>query len=180
MGTKFLFIQKPSSRDIEANQAFADQHWGEHFHKDDENLDFFAKPDYLAQLFIDGDLTSSLVIFMRELTFQEIKYSFAGIGGVVTHAKLRRRGYATRLLQESMLRLLPLCDFALLCTDIEKLSPLYSRVGFVPLGRPYFFLDKNGLKKPEIGSMIAPLSSASAVDLILHRQDEIFVGISNF
>ncbi len=179
MSLKFIFTTHPSLKTIAVNQSFASEHWGVNSHEGDVRLDFFAKPDYLAQLFFEDRLVSSLVLFIRQLDFQGKKYTFVGIGGVVTHIDYRHRGFATKLLQKSLAKVSN-CDFALLATDVDKIGPLYERVGFVALDRPYLFLDKNGLKKPDPGGMIAPLSSPEAVDSILHSPTEIFVGASAF
>lgn len=180
MSTKFIFTAHPGLQKIADNQHFADENWGEHSHDGDESLDFFARPDYLAQLFFGGQLVSSLVMFVRPLDFQDKKYTFVGIGGVVTHKDYRHKGFATKLLQKSLEKMTKICDFALLSTDIDPLGTFYCKVGFVSLGRPYYFLDKNGIKKPDLGSMIGSVSSVEAVNAILDSTDEVFVGTSAF
>lgn len=180
MAIETVFTHQPTQAQDELFEAFSTRHWGARFHEDDASQDFFDFPDLIAELFVDSTLVAGLVIFLRHLEYRGQTYSFAGIGGVVTHQNYRHHGYATRLLQDALREISSRCDFALLCTDIPRLGPLYGGVGFVPLGRPYYFIDKNGLKKPEPSGMIAPLSSPDVVKLILSTPDEIFVGTSNF
>ncbi len=180
MELKVLFIDKPTQAEIDSTEHFANSNWGEHSHDGDEGLDFFDKPEMIAHLLVNNSLFSSLVIFFRKLSFHDQMFSFAGIGGVVTHLNHRHQGYATHLLQETLANIKPKCDFAMLCTDIPRLGPVYTGVGFVPLGRPYYFINKIGEKKFDSGGMIAPLSSPEAVTQILNSEDEVFVGTSNF
>lgn len=180
MATEFIFKPKPTREEVLLNNYFADMNWDEPVHADPDHLQFFDTPDKFALLLNNGAPVSTLVIYSRSLEYQGKKYTFSGIGGVATHKQFRHKGFATELLKQTMRSMKDDYDFSLLCTNISKLSPLYEKVGFVPLVKPYYFIDKNGKKDIETGAMIAPLSSPDSVDLILSTPDEVFVGISNF
>ncbi len=180
MATEFIFKPNPTREEIILNDFFANTNWDKPIHPDPAHLQFFDIPDKFALLLNNNLPVSTLVIYSRFLVYQGKKYSFSGIGGVATHKQFRHQGFATELLNRTLMAMKKNYDFSLLCTDIPHLSPLYTPVGYIPLGRPYYFIDKTGKKDVELGGMIASLSSPEAVTQILSSQDEIFVGTSNF
>ena len=180
MSANILFILNPTQAQISTLNTFTDNNWGESIHEGDTTAQFFATPDSLVELFVDDVLVSGMQFFFRKLEFNEKQYRFFGIGGVVTHVEYRHRGFATQVLNKAIERFHKDFDFAMLCTDVDRLGTLYGRVGFVSLDRPYYFVDKNGIEQSETGGMIAPLSSPLAVRQILKTSDKIFVGVSNF
>lgn len=160
---------------------FANEHWGEHSNDGDPELDFFDTPKYAIVAENSEDCIGELFIFPRETEFEGDKHRFIGIGGVVTHTNFRHQGIATKMLQEA-LRFAKSSGFeyAILCTDIERLGKLYERVGFEEMKNKYVFIDKNGIEKTEPGGMIAPLVSCEKVKTIQNSKTNFNVGISNF
>lgn len=122
------------------------------------------------------------LIYDREMSFEGVKIKMAGLGGVVTRVDCRRTGVMSQMLQKFFTQYLPKYkfDIAMLCTDIKKLGKLYGRVGFVPINRPYYFVDKNGIEKEENGGMIMNLNTKKLGSKILGSKTKIFVGNSNF
>lgn len=106
----------------------------------------------------------------------------AGLGGVVTRVDCRRQGIMSQILRKFFADYLPKYkfDMAMLCTDVKKLGNLYGRVGFVPLNRSYYFLDKNAVEKEETGGMIMGLQNKNVVTKIFISKTKLFVGKSNF
>jgi hypothetical protein len=72
------------------------------------------------------------------------------------------------------------CDIAYLCTDIGKTGSLYSRVGFVPLNKPYSFYGRSGKLHEQHNGMIAPLNSRGIFEEVLHAQGMLHIGSGNW
>lgn len=163
---------------------FAKDNWGINVYETPEEVanNFFATPTYWLTGKINGELIALLDVFERKIIFDHKEYLLAGIGGVLTEKNNRQKGYATELLKYCMVNLLPKdgVDVAMLCTDIAKLGGLYGQVGFVPLGRKYFFMDKNDVERSESGGMIASVNNQDLVNRIMSSTDKLFVGESNF
>lgn len=164
-----------------ALNKFADKHWGEHSQDSDPKLDFFDTPKYAVVAKNGHDCVGELFVFPRETEFEGEKQKFIGIGGVVTHINFRHQGIATKMLKQA-LKFAKSCGFeyAILCTDIERLGQLYEKVGFKKMKNKYFFTDKNGTEKTEGGGMIVPLVNYKKVNIIQNSRKNLNVGISNF
>lgn len=164
-----------------ALDKFANKHWGEHSLDGDPVLDFFDTPKYAVIAKNGHDCVGELFIFPRETEFEGEEHKFIGIGGVVTHTDFRHQGIATKMLKQA-LKFAKSCGFeyAILCTDIERLGKLYEGVGFKKMKNIYIFTDKNGTEKIESGGMIAPLVSCQKVNIIQNSKTNFNVGISNF
>ena len=103
------------------------------------------------------------------------------IGGVVTHTDYRRIGVATTVIARAIEEMKKdKVDVSLLCTDIAKLGGLYGKVGYIPLGKSYFFIDKERVKKEEKEGMMAVVCSETKFHKILNSTTELNVGLSNF
>ena len=176
---KISVINNPSVTKIKTFKKF----WGSNKDYEDENdpsINFFDKPD-IAIVANNENLIGMLYLYFREIMFDGSMVKLAGVGGVVTHKDHRHQGVATTLLStahEVMEK--KECDIAILCTDIEKLGKLYTTIGFVPLGRSYYFEDKNGKESEETGGMIAPIVSTKLFNKILSSNNKLYVGKSNF
>lgn len=68
------------------------------------------------------------------------------------------------------------CDIAFLCTDIKKLSSLYSPFGFVPLNREYRSTGLSGKIYLDERGMIAPINSEQIFRNILQMREPFDLG----
>jgi len=163
---------------------FIDENWGEHFHEDEAGraLEFFDTPKIYVVGYKNNKVVGLFLIYDREIEFEGNKIKLAGLGGVVTRVDCRRQGIMSQILQKFFSQYVAKYkfDIAMLCTDIKKLGKLYGRVGFVPINRSYFFMDKNGVEKEELGGMILGLNNKAVVAKILNSKTKLFVGNSNF
>jgi len=182
MNLKIEVTIKLSGGKLETLNKFSDENWDEHeVSLEEERANFFDNDKFAVIAKIDGNMVGYLFVHERNLIFNRIPIKLAGIGGVVVHRKFRHKGIATAILTTTI-KLLKKekFDIALLSTDINKLGELYKRVGFVPLGKPYSFIDIKGLRKEENGGMIANINSKEIFDEILTSNNKLNVGISNF
>jgi predicted acetyltransferase len=161
---------------------FSEENWGKHYDTPEElGRRYFSKPDLILVGYYEGKIAGLLEIFLRKFNFGKKEIRMGGLGGMVVDKNLRRRGFATQILQKAIDEMKNRnMDISMLCTDLEKLSGLYGKVGFIPLGRPYFYFDKNGKEEIDYAGMIAPVSSQEVFEEILNSKEKINVGISNF
>lgn len=183
MNIEIQTIRHSDSKLRRSLKEFSDANWGEHVDSNDDILLNFFSPFDVAILAKDEEKYIGLVeIFLKRNAFLGNEQIYiGGIGGVVVAEKYRHRGVATKMLKEAICVLKnEKTDVAMLCTDIESLGKLYKNIGFVNLGRPYFFIDKNGLEKMEKGGMIRVISSEKIYKKVLNSNLKLNVGISNF
>jgi predicted GNAT family N-acyltransferase len=161
---------------------FADKNWGETTDSEEYlNNNFFDQNKIAITLNKNNKLVGLLYLHERKTKFKNISVQIGCIGGVVVDKNMRRHGLATMLLKSSKdIMLKDGIDVAVLCTDIDKLGNLYIKSGFVPLGRPYYYTDKNGVERTDNGGMIAPVTSNVIFKSILNSKSKFYVGISNF
>lgn len=174
-------IKNPTREQIKNFEKFANKNWGDHSTDGDPSLDFYDYHRMVVENYSNKTLVSGLVIFLKSIVFSDRILNIAGIGGVVTHTNFRHKGHALETLNFTINELKNKnLDAVLLCTEIQKLGKLYEKAGFIPLGKPYYFIDKVGIKKSENGGMIANIGNATDYKFILNTSEEIFVGLSNF
>ena len=168
-------------RELLEFDKFANKHWGEHSHDGSPESDFFDIPKWVVVAKEKDTVVGELYIFSRKVRFEGKSQKFIGIGGVVTHTDHRHLGIATKMLNHA-LRFAGSngFEYAILCTDIEKIGKLYEGFGFKQMTNGYAFTDKNGVVKTETGGMIAPLINLSKVKIIQNSKNILNVGISNF
>lgn len=183
MDFQIQIVKKPSAKLRAGLKKFSDENWGEHVDSNEEILLNFFAPFDIAVLAKDGNKKIGLIeIFLKKNAFLGKKNIYiGGIGGVVVSAQYRHKGVATKMLLKTLEILKKeRTDAAMLCTDIERLGGLYKKVGFLEIGRPYFFLDKNKVLKMEKGGMAAKTNSESILNELLNSNKKIYVGVSNF
>lgn len=174
-------VANPDKEQVDIFEKFADENWGEHSHDGDSDLDFFDLHRLLFTLVDEGKTLSGLVVMFKTVLISNKAVLVGGIGGVVTDLNQRRKGYALRVLMACNDYLKNLgVDVVMLCTEIERLGNLYGKAGFEVLGKPYYYLDKNETKKQEDGGMFLLLSNKISKEGIMDKNQEIFVGRSNF
>jgi len=182
MDLDFEFKRKVSQRDFELLERFDKENWGESVDTEEYiKNNFFDKKKSAIIARTGGKIVGLLFIHFRKIDFDKKKIKLAGIGGVVVHKEHRHKGIATKMLQKTLEILKEeKFDIAMLCTEINKLGPLYTVVGFVPLRKPYLFTDRNGKMQKDKEGMIAPVLSKDVFERILSSPEIINVGISNF
>ena len=162
--------------------VFSKKHWGvEHESEKNVRKSFFATHTFVVTALVDNNLVGMLNVSIRDMVFCSQSISFGAIGGVVTHTKYQHLWIALSLIKYSIKELIRRgIDVSILCTDIEKFGLLYTKAGFKPIGRPYYFVNKDGKKVKEKGGMIASCKSPKKLNLILKDKSRLFIGISNF
>lgn len=132
---------------------------------------YYSIPFATVIAYEKGDIVGRILLHKRKIIADGEEILLGGIGGVCTHREMRRKGVASKLLDCSMKNLKKEnCDIVFLCTDIPKLSPLYSNFGFVPLGREYKFKGNSGKFYTDNDGMIAPGLSPKIFGKILNSK----------
>ena len=126
-----------------------------------------------------NDLVGCVSVFKREIEYEGERIFLGGFGGTCTRADLRRRGIGTRvcraaadLLREER------CDVAFLAAA-PGTARFYGQFGFVPLGKPYTFVNARGAtKRPDTwdDGMLAPVCSQTLFHHILRGQTPLHLG----
>jgi len=165
-------------------EKFDKDNYGDYVDENPEEtkLNYFDMPKLGVVGYRNNKIVGLFLIYDREIEFEGKKIKMAGIGGVVTRVDCRRQGVMSQILQKFFSQYVSKYkfDMAILCTDIKKLGKLYGRIGFVPLNRSYFYLDKNEAEKEEVGGMIMALQNKNIVAKILSSKTKLFVDKSNF
>jgi len=176
-------IINPKEKDLEKFRQFSKTNWGPSSETEEsEQLRFFDRPYSVIVAYDDRNKILGLLnIHLKEINYENIKFKLGGVGGVVIHAGYRHQGIATKLLYHAINTMKDLSiDISMLCTDIPKLGKLYSRVGYKPLDRSYYFYNKLGRKEKDDSGMIRAISSPKIVKYIMNSKSELNVGKSNF
>ena len=107
-------------------------------------------------------------MFKREVEYDGQTILVGGFGPC-TREDQRGRGIGTRICQAAMDYLRRQgCDVAFLSVDTGRDShPLYDKMGFRMLPRPFTYANVQGERKESDGGMIAPLCSPEAFERIL-------------
>lgn len=165
-------------------EKFDKDNYGDYVDENPEEtkLNYFDMPKLGVVGYRNNKIVGLFFVYNREIFFEGKKINMAGIGKVVTRVDCRRQGIMSQILQKFFSQYIAKYkfDLAMLCTDIKKLGKLYGRIGFAPLNRSYFYLDKNGVEKEELGGMIMGLQNKNVVAKILNSKTKLFVGKSNF
>jgi len=144
---------------------------------------YCSKKDIFSCLvaFEDGEIIGATKLVKRKLKNSDGLLTLGGFGGVWTRKDKRRKGIATAILKQGMKVLKSKgCDIAYLCTDVDNLKDLYSKVGFVALGKNYTFVGKSGKRYFENDGMIAPVNSEKKFKQILKDKKPLDIGVGNW
>ncbi len=142
---------------------------------------YFSPPKAWLLVFEGDQIIGRILLHKREIAFDGRKVVLGGIGGVCTHRDKRRQGIATVMLKKAMEILKGWgCDIAYLCTNPKKTSSLYSKVGFVPLNKPYTYYGRSGKLYEDSDGMIAPVNSTELFEEIIHSQQKLHLGTGNW
>ena len=173
-----------SIKDKLSFEKFDKDNYGDYVDENPEEtrLNYFDMPRIGVVGYRNNKIVGLFLVYDREIEFEGKKIKMAGLGGVVTRVDCRRQGIMSQILQKffSQYVVKYKFDLAMLCTDIKKIGKLYGRIGFMPINRSYFYLDKNGMEKEELGGMIMGLQNKTVVAKIMNSKTELFVGKSNF
>jgi predicted N-acetyltransferase YhbS len=146
-----------------------------------EQEKFCSQPRAWILTFQGDQIIGRVLLHERTIKFKKRQISLGGVGGVCTRKDKRNQGIASIMLREAIAILKEWdCDIAYLCTDIEKTGSLYSRVGFVPLNKPYSFYGRSGKLHEQHNGMIAPLNSRGIFEEVLHAQGMLHIGSGNW
>jgi len=144
---------------------------------------YCSKKDIFSYLvaFEDNEIIGGAELVKRKLKNSDGLLTLGGFGGVWTRKDKRRKGIATAILKQGMKVLKSKdCDIAYLCTDVNKLNDLYSKVGFVALGKIYTFIGKSGKRYFENDGMIAPVNSEKKFKQILEDKKPLDIGVGDW
>jgi len=182
MNLNIVIRQNPTNSELIKNQIFADKNWGEQDESAEEvRENYFDTPKFVVRAYLNKRMVSLANIHIKKIISDGKSITVGGIGGVVTDMEYRHKGIALKVLKKAMLFLKSInADVAMLCTDIPRLGGLYEKVGFIPLGKPYYFLTKQGAEKVSFDGMIAPIGDMKKFKKILESNEKINVGASNF
>lgn len=141
---------------------------------------YFANPTHYFLAYEKGLLVGSAILQFREISFEGHAYKMAGFGGLTVSKKHRRMGIGSKLLEERIrFSLEQNADVGFLNTDINAVGHIFSRFGFVPLGRNYSFIGKSGALHEDDSGMICSLRNCELFDAIREREEPFFIGESN-
>lgn len=177
-----ITVIQTSDVDLEKIRLFKSENWGQsHDTPEDHVLNFFRPNDYYVLAHAQSKLVGSIALQIRkDIKVNDTPATCGMIGGVVVHKDHRMQGIAQMMLKEAMAKFAKeKVDIALLCTNIPKLSKLYSRVGFVVLNKPYYFYNRDGILSSDNDGMIASVSNREMYDLALQKNTKINIGPSN-
>jgi predicted GNAT family N-acyltransferase len=144
--------------------------------------DFVAESFAKVLAYLRGggdDLVGCVSVFKRRIEYEGRRILLGGFGGTCTRADLRRRGIGTRVCRAAadLLREEG-CDVAFLAAA-PGTERFYGQFGFVPLGKPYTFVNARGVtKQPDTwdDGMLAPVCSRARFDHILRGQAPLHLG----
>jgi predicted N-acetyltransferase YhbS len=142
--------------------------------------DFVAEP-FARVLASDGagELVGTVSVFQRVIEYEGQRLCLGGFGGTCTRADRRGRGIGTAVCRAALALLHAAgCDAAALAAA-PGTRRFYGRLGFVPLGKPYTFVNARGAtKQPGAADdgMLAPVRSREQFERILRGRSPLHLG----
>lgn len=117
----------------------------------------------------EKELIAVAEVFQRRIEYMGQEILLGGLSPC-TRAAWRGRGIGTRICRAAMAYLSDRgCDLAFLSVDTRRAAhPLYERLGFQMLPRPFVYANARGEVRESDGGMIAPLRSPAVFDQVLH------------
>ncbi len=131
--------------------------------------DFNRPPVARVLAYHQGSLIACAEVFKREVEYDGQKIVVGGFSPC-TREDWRGQGVATRVCKTAMDYLQRQgCDLAFLSVDTEREThPLYERLGFRMLPRPFIYANIRGELKASEGGMIVPLRSPELFERVLY------------
>lgn len=130
--------------------------------------DFISRPVARVLAYHRGELVACASVFKREVDYEGRRIIVGGFGPC-TREDVRGRGIGTLVCRAAMDYLRGQgCDIAFLSVDTGREShPLYERLGFKMLSKPFIYANIRGELKESDGGMIAPLCSEELFERVL-------------
>lgn len=118
----------------------------------------------------NNKLIGIVIVYTREVMFENRSINIGGIGYVCVHEDYRRKGVATQMMEKAMTELKEKgCDIAFLNFEDEAVgSNLYAKFGFIKLGREYLSESLSGRVFNHKAGMIAPVNSLDVFNEVLN------------
>ena len=118
----------------------------------------WSSADWHVLGWIDGELISHADVVRRDVLVGGSKVSVGGVGGVVTKARWRGKGFGSRLMREAHRFMLDEIevDFGLLMCD-EALVPFYERLGWQIARNPLVYDQPSGKVLFDDAVMVLPV-----------------------
>ncbi|MBN2390465.1 MAG: GNAT family N-acetyltransferase [Anaerolineae bacterium] len=149
--------------------CFADQVTAEEVEED------FDRPPIARVLaYHQGSLIACAEVFKREVEYDGQAITLGGFAPG-TGTDWRGQGIGTRVCKTAMDYLRHQgCDMAFLSVDTEREThPLYERLGFRMLPKPFIYANIRGELKESEGGMIVPLCSPELFEQVLHGESQL-------
>jgi len=135
----------------------------------------YDRPSVARVLAYDGgELIACAEVFLRTVEYEGQSILLGGFSPC-TRLDQRGKGIGTQVCQAAMGYLRQRgCDMLFLSVDTGRTThPLYERLGFRMLARPFIYANTRGEIKESAGGMVAPLCSPALAELVL-RGDRPF------
>jgi GNAT superfamily N-acetyltransferase len=141
--------------------------------------DFVAESFARVLAYLGDDLVGYASVFERQIEYEGQRVVLGGFGGTRTRADLRRRGIGTRVCRAAVgLLHQEGCDVAFLAAA-PGTEHFYRQFGFVPLGKPYTFVDAHGARERPArcdDGMLAPVGSRRPFETLLGGRSPLHLG----
>lgn len=147
----------------------------------EEEEKFFSQPRAWLVAFDEDEIIGITALHQRRIRFESQDIILGGVGRVCTRRDKRRQGIAASMLKKAVGTLKKWgCDIAFLCANVKESGALYSKAGFVPLGRSYTYTGRSGRLYEETNGMVAPIKSPGLFEEILSSKDKLHLGHGNW
>jgi predicted N-acetyltransferase YhbS len=142
---------------------------------------FFSRPKAWLLALEEDEIIGTILLHRRRVKHKSQELILGGLGKVCTRKDRRSQGIATMMLEEAV-KILKYwkCDVAYLCANIEETGPLYARVGFAPLNKPYTYYGRSGRLYERTSGMIAPINSPEIFKEIISSKQKFHIDHSNW
>jgi predicted N-acetyltransferase YhbS len=130
-----------------------------------------------------GQIIGAITTLKRIIPFEGENIVLGGVGAVCTHPDKRKMGVSTALLKVTKEELQKAgADIAYLCTDVDEEGQwLYSKIDFVPLGRPHTYFGISGTRYTDTDDgMIAPINSPEIFKRVMSSSVPFDIGVGNW
>ena len=136
--------------------------------------DFDRPPVARVLAYVEDDLAACAEVFQRYIVYEDKDILLGGFGPC-TREDYRNKGIGTRVCRAAMMYLIDQgCDIGFLSVDTERENhPLYERLGFTMLPKPFIYANIHGELKESDGGMIVPLCSQKVYDCVLNGEAQL-------
>ena len=147
----------------------------------EEEEKFYSQPKAWLLAFENDQVIGTAALHQRKIQFNNQDIFLGGIGRVCTRKDRRRQGTANQMLKQAVKTLRTWgCDMAFICANVKESGDLYTKVGFIPLDKPYTYSGRSGKLYEESNGMIAPINSFEIFEEVLHSAGKLHLGPGNW